>query len=68
MDWAFKESSPRFVFEGLKQVVEQFALRSINLLIRFVNREELPEEWKESIIAPIYKKDDKTDCSNYRGI
>jgi len=28
----------------------------------------LPEEWKESTIVPIYKKDDKTDCSSYRGI
>jgi len=28
------------------------------------NKEELPEEWKESIIVPIYKKGDKTDCSN----
>ena len=28
----------------------------------------MPEEWKESIIVPIYKTIDKTDCSNYRGI
>jgi hypothetical protein len=26
------------------------------------NKEELPEEWKESVILPIYKKGDKTDC------
>ena len=28
------------------------------------NKEELPEERKELIIVSIYKKDDKTDCSN----
>ena len=27
------------------------------------NKKEMPEEWKESIIVPIYKKCDKTDCS-----
>ena len=28
----------------------------------------MPEEWKESIIVPIHKKVDETDCNNYRGI
>jgi hypothetical protein len=38
------------------------------LIISIWNKKELPEEWKESVIVPIYKKGDKTDCSNYRGI
>jgi hypothetical protein len=29
------------------------------------NKEELPHQWKESIVIPIHKKDDKTECSNY---
>jgi hypothetical protein len=38
------------------------------LIISAWNKDELPEEWKESIIVPIYKKEDKRDCNNYRGI
>ena len=34
------------------------------LIISIWNKEELPEEWKESIIIPICKKGDKTDYSN----
>ena len=42
-------------------------MRFINLLFVW-NKEELPEEWKEMIIVPIYKKGYKTDCNNYSGI
>jgi len=38
---------------------------AIHKVISIWNKEELPEEWKESIIVPIYKKGDKTDCNNY---
>jgi hypothetical protein len=33
-----------------------------NLIISIWNMEELPEERKESVIVPIYKKRDKSDC------
>jgi len=33
-----------------------------------MEKEELPEQWKELIIVPMYKKGDKTDRSNYRGM
>jgi hypothetical protein len=40
----------------------------IHKLIKLIwNREELPHQWKESIVIPIHKKCDKTDCSDYRG-
>jgi hypothetical protein len=38
------------------------------LIISTSNREELRDQWKESIIVPIHRKGDKTDCSNYRAI
>ena len=38
------------------------------IIIAIWNKEELPGEWKESIIVPINKKGDKTDCNNYRDI
>jgi hypothetical protein len=38
------------------------------LTISIWNKEKLPEGCKESIIVPIYKKDDERDLCNYRGI
>jgi hypothetical protein len=32
------------------------------------NKDELPQQWMDSIIVPIHKKGDKTDCNNYREI
>jgi hypothetical protein len=32
------------------------------------NKEEFPEQWKESITVPIYRKGDKTDCNSSQGI
>jgi hypothetical protein len=38
-----------------------------NSLIPPGKKEALPDQWKEFTIAPIYKKSNKTDWSNYHG-
>jgi hypothetical protein len=41
----------------------------IHKLINYIwSKGELPDHWKEPITAPIYKKDDKTDCRKYKGL
>jgi hypothetical protein len=35
------------------------------LICSIWNKEELPQQWKESMIVPIYKNGDKTDCNDY---
>jgi hypothetical protein len=57
----------RFRSNLSKQGVKHYILL-YTLIYSIWNKEELPQQWKESIIIPIYKKDDKTDCNNYRGI
>jgi hypothetical protein len=46
------------------------ALRSeIHKLITSVwSKEKLPDQWKESVIVPVYKKGDKIEYSNYTGL
>ncbi|PNF30400.1 hypothetical protein B7P43_G12866 [Cryptotermes secundus] len=51
------------------QAVGEILRSKIHKLINSIwNTEKLPDQWKESIIVPVHKKGDKTDCSNYRGI
>jgi hypothetical protein len=38
------------------------------LITSIWNKEELPDQWKDSIIVPIHKICDKTDHNNYCGI
>jgi hypothetical protein len=38
------------------------------LIYSIWSKEELPQQWKESIIVPVHKKGDKTECNNYRAI
>jgi hypothetical protein len=54
--------------ELIKAVGRTIRYEIYKLIIYIWNKEELPEEGKDLIIVPIYKKGDKTDCSNYRGI
>jgi hypothetical protein len=55
--------------EELLQAGGDILRSEIHKLINSIwNKEELHDEWKESIIVPIHKKGDKTDCSSNRGI
>jgi hypothetical protein len=60
-------SSDQIPSELIQAGGDTYGLRSIHLLIVFEN-EELPDQWKETIIVPVYKMGDRTDYSNYHGI
>jgi hypothetical protein len=70
------EKLKRYKSPGTDQIPAEFIqaggntlYSEINKHISFVwNKEEMPKQWKESIIVPIYNKGDKTDCSNDQGI
>jgi hypothetical protein len=49
----------------LKQAEGELLRSKIHKLINSIrDKEELSDQWKESIIAPVHKKGDKTDYSN----
>ena len=38
------------------------------MISKIWDEEKLPEEWMDGVVCPIYKKDDKLDCCNFRDI
>ena len=40
----------------------------LELLDMLWDGQDMPEDWSKDLMCPIYKKGDKTLCSNYRGI
>jgi sorting nexin-29 len=38
------------------------------LIVKIWKKEKIPSEWTEGILCPIYKKGDRKQCNNYRGI
>jgi hypothetical protein len=53
----------------LIQAGGEILLSAIHKLINPLwNKEALPDQWKQSLIVPINKMGDKTDCNNYRVI
>jgi hypothetical protein len=51
--------------EFIKAAVRTIRCEIHKFIIPVWNKEELPEEWKESIIVHIYKKCDKTEYSDH---
>ena len=54
--------------ELIKAGGSRICLEIHKLIISIWNKEKLPEQWKESVIIPMYKKGHKMDCANYRGM
>jgi hypothetical protein len=49
-------------------VSERLKTKSLVSLEYLLSKEELPQQWKKSIIPPFYKEGDETECNCYRGI
>jgi hypothetical protein len=57
----YKSPGSDQILAELIQAGGEILLSAIHKLINSVwNREELPDQWKESVIIPVHKKGDKT--------
>nr|AOE48155.1 hypothetical protein [Eumigus monticolus] len=54
--------------EALKEGGEELIRHIHDLIVKIWKTEEMPADFRDSLIVPIFKKGDRTDCNNYRGI
>jgi hypothetical protein len=54
--------------ELLQAASPQMTQRIQDFIPNMWRSERMPNEWNKSIISPVYKKGEKSECSNYRGI
>ena len=54
--------------ELLQAAGPQMTQRIQDLILNICRSERMPNEWNKSIICPIYKKGEKSECSNCRGL
>jgi len=38
------------------------------LILMIWNNEQLPQQWNEGIVCPVYKKGDRLNCNNHRPV
>ena len=54
--------------ELFKYAPQEIKYRFLNILNICWTTLQIPKSWKEAHICPIFKKGDRNDCNNYRGI
>jgi hypothetical protein len=50
----------------IKEGGQKLKHRIYMLIMKIWEKEELPADWENSIICPIYKKGNRLQCKNYR--
>ena len=53
---------------GLFDSSHEILLAFHGIIVAVCMTEEVPQEWKDATIEVLHKKNDRTECSNYRGL
>jgi len=54
--------------ELYKYAPAEFKLRLLHFINNIYRENRIPNEWRNGVIAPIFKKGDRREPQNYRGI